>query len=48
MQAEGLLKSSANPDLVVPEEFLKENSPAEFVSYATGRANVAFFFSILR
>jgi hypothetical protein len=27
---------------LTPEEVLKENSPAEFVSYATGRGNVAF------
>jgi hypothetical protein len=42
VQSEGLLKANANEDLIIPEEALKENSPNEFVTYATGRQNTAF------
>jgi hypothetical protein len=42
VQAEGLLQAGTSDTLLVPEEVLRENSPAEFVSYATGRQNVAF------
>ncbi|KIW04486.1 uncharacterized protein PV09_04245 [Verruconis gallopava] len=42
VQAEGLVKSVTSDALVIPEEIIRENSPAEFVTYATGRTNVAF------
>lgn len=32
----------ANDDLVIPEELLKEKSATEYVTYASGRQNVAF------
>ena len=42
VEAEGLLKAVEGVGSDVPAEVLKENSPAEFVTYATGRQNVAF------
>jgi len=42
IQSEGLAKTIASGQLELPEEFLKEKSPNEFTSYATGRSNVAF------
>lgn len=35
-------KSLANGSLQLPEDILKEKSPQEFATYATGRQNVAF------
>lgn len=35
-------KSVASNDLAIPEELLKEKTAQEFVTYATGRQNVAF------
>lgn len=40
VESEGLLKAS--DAALTPDAVLKENSAAEFVSYATGRQNVAF------
>jgi len=42
IQSEGLAKTIASGQLELPEELLKEKSPNEFTSYATGRLNVAF------
>jgi hypothetical protein len=42
VQSEGLLKANASEDTIIADESLKENSPNEFVTYATGRQNVAF------
>jgi hypothetical protein len=42
VESEGLLKSMANDSLELPEELLKEKSPQEFATYATGRLNIAF------
>ncbi|RDL37446.1 putative UPF0674 endoplasmic reticulum membrane protein [Venustampulla echinocandica] len=39
---EGLAKTMANESLDQPVELLKEKSPQEFATYATGRQNVAF------
>ncbi|KIN07489.1 hypothetical protein OIDMADRAFT_186159 [Oidiodendron maius Zn] len=39
---ENLAKSLANESLQLPEDVLKEKSPQEFATYATGRQNVAF------
>lgn len=39
---ENLAKSLANETLQLPEDILKEKSPQEFATYATGRQNVAF------
>jgi len=38
----GLAKSMANDTLELPVDLLKEKSPQEFTTYATGRQNVAF------
>lgn len=42
VQSEGLLKAQAGSDTAVPAELMKENAPNEFVTYASGRQNVAF------
>ena len=42
VESEGLLKSMASDSLDLPEELLKEKSPQEFATYATGRLNIAF------
>jgi hypothetical protein len=42
VESEGLAKSLANDTLELPEDLLKEKSPQEFATYATGRQNVAF------
>lgn len=42
MENENLAKSLANESLQLPEDILKEKSPQEFATYATGRQNVAF------
>ena len=38
----GLLKAEGSDRLIVPEQMLREESVNEFVTYATGRQNVAF------
>ncbi|KAI9754989.1 MAG: hypothetical protein M4579_004463 [Chaenotheca gracillima] len=38
----GLAKTVASGDLDLPEELIKEKSAQEFISYASGRKNVAF------
>lgn len=42
IEDENLAKSLANESLQLPEDVLKEKSPQEFATYATGRQNVAF------
>jgi Protein of unknown function (DUF1682) len=42
IQQLGALKAGAADHLVIPEEILRENAANEFVSYASGRQNVAF------
>jgi hypothetical protein len=42
IEGEGLAKTLAGGSLENPEELLKEKSPQEFTTYATGRQNVAF------
>ncbi|CAG8973504.1 hypothetical protein HYALB_00002829 [Hymenoscyphus albidus] len=42
VQSEGLAKSLASDTLHLPEDLLKEKSPYEFATYATGRLNIAF------
>jgi len=42
VEGEGLAKALANDSLELPEDLLKEKSPQEFSTYATGRQNVAF------
>jgi hypothetical protein len=42
VQSEGLVKAQAGEDTVVPTSLMKENAQNEFVTYATGRQNVAF------
>jgi len=42
VQSEGLRKAAASDDLVIPDELLRENAANEFVTYASGRQNVAF------
>ena len=41
-QSAGLSKSATSDDIKVPEEFFKEKTAQEFVTYATGRQNIAF------
>ena len=42
VQSSGLAKALESDDLVIPQEFLKEKTAQEYVTYATGRQNVAF------
>jgi hypothetical protein len=42
VQSEGLIKAQAGPDTIIPTELMKENAQNEFVTYASGRQNVAF------
>jgi hypothetical protein len=42
VETDGLAKSLANDTLELPEDLLKEKSPQEFATYASGRQNVAF------
>lgn len=42
VQSSGLLKSVTSDELAIPEELLKEKTAQEYVTYATGRQNVAF------
>lgn len=42
VETEGLAKSVTGVDLDAPVQLLKEKSPNEFASYATGRQNIAF------
>jgi len=42
VQSTGLAKALSNNDLIIPEELLKEKTAQEYVTYATGRQNVAF------
>lgn len=42
VQSTGLAKALSSNDLVIPEELLKERTAQEYVTYATGRQNVAF------
>ena len=42
VEGQGLAKTLAGGSLEKPEELLKEKSPQEFSTYATGRQNVAF------
>lgn len=47
VESEGLTKALAGSTLELPEELMKEKSLHEFISYATGRQNVAFLdFSV--
>lgn len=39
---DNLAKSLANESLQLPEDIMKEKSPQEYATYATGRQNVAF------
>ena len=42
VQSSGLAKVMSSPGTEIPPELLKETSAQEFVTYATGRQNVAF------
>ncbi|KAK5148850.1 hypothetical protein LTR04_000424 [Oleoguttula sp. CCFEE 6159] len=42
VQAEGVLKALESEDTVIPSELLKEKSANEYITYATGRQNIAF------
>lgn len=42
VEQEGLAKTLASDNLNLPEELIKEKSPQEFATYASGRQNVAF------
>ena len=42
VQSSGLAKALTSDDLAVPPELLKEKTAQEYVTYATGRQNVAF------
>ncbi|KAI9723251.1 MAG: hypothetical protein M1812_001133 [Candelaria pacifica] len=42
VQASGLRKAAGDAELDVPKELLKENTNNEYITYATGRQNVAF------
>ena len=42
VQSRGLSKSITSDDLKIPEELFKEKTAQEYVTYATGRQNVAF------
>jgi hypothetical protein len=42
VESEGLAKSMASDSLELPVDILKEKSPQEFATYATGRQNIAF------
>ena len=42
VQSAGLAQALRSDDLVIPEELLKEKTAQEYVTYATGRQNVAF------
>ena len=42
VQASGLLKAMNSDELEIPTELLKEKTAQEYVTYATGRQNVAF------
>jgi hypothetical protein len=39
---DNLAKSLANESLQLPEDIMKEKSPQEYATYATGRQNIAF------
>lgn len=41
-QSPGLLKNGTSEDMVIPKDLLKEKTAQEYVTYATGRQNVAF------
>jgi hypothetical protein len=42
VEAEGLAKSLATDTLELPSDLLKEKSPNSYMTYATGRQNIAF------
>jgi len=42
VKASGLLKATTGDESVIPQELLKEKTAQEYVTYATGRQNVAF------
>ncbi|KAI9823037.1 MAG: hypothetical protein M1832_002691 [Thelocarpon impressellum] len=42
VQAEGLAQALASDSLEIPEQLVKEKTAYEYLSYATGRQNVAF------
>lgn len=42
VESVGLLKAEGSDQLVIPEEMMREQAANEFVTYATGRQNVAF------
>ena len=42
VQSSGLMKALNSDDLVIPDQLLKEKTAQEYVTYATGRQNVAF------
>ena len=42
VQSSGLANALSSNDLVIPQELLKEKTAQEYVTYATGRQNIAF------
>ena len=42
VQSSGLAEAMAAKDVVIPQSLLKEKTASEFITYATGRQNVAF------
>jgi hypothetical protein len=42
VESVGLLKAEGSDQLVIPDEMMREQTANEFVTYATGRQNVAF------
>lgn len=42
VESKGLLKAEGSDQLIIPEEMMREQTANEFVTYATGRQNVAF------
>lgn len=42
VQSSGLAKAMAAEDVTIPQSLLQEKTASEFVTYATGRQNVAF------
>ena len=42
VQSSGLAKAMASDSLIIPDELLKEKTAMEYITYATGRQNVAF------
>jgi len=42
VQSLGLLQAEGSDQLIIPEEMMREEAANEYVSYATGRQNIAF------